>query len=170
MNRPRSMKRLILMRHAKSSWDHPGLADFDRPLNKRGKRDAPLMGKLLRELHEKPDLIISSPAERAIDTVKIIAEKIGFPEKDIIQNRDIYEAGMNEILRVLESIDNIHADVLVCGHNPGLTDLCNFLSDRPIGNIPTCGIVCLEFAVDSWTDLKQESGMLVYFDYPKRHY
>jgi phosphohistidine phosphatase len=170
MNGPHPMKRLILMRHAKSSWDHPDLADFDRPLNKRGKRDAPLMGKRLREMREKPDLILSSPAARAVSTVEKIAEKIGFPKKKIVLNKGIYQAGMDELLRILKSIDNFHADVLVCGHNPGLTDLCNFLSDSPIDNIPTCGLVCQEFAIDSWIYLERGSGTLVYFDYPKRHY
>ncbi len=162
------MKRLILIRHAKSSWDEPEQADYDRPLAKRGKNDAPQMGKRLKILGTKTDLIISSPAKRAIDTIRIVAEEIGYPKKRIKENREFYEAGMNDLLDVLHRVDNVHNDVMLCGHNPGLTDLSNFLADCRIDNIPTCGIVCMDFAVDSWSDLTRGSGRLVFFDYPKK--
>ena len=163
------MKRLILMRHAKSSWDQPDLADFDRPLNKRGKRDAPLMARRLRDLPEKPDLILTSPAERALSTARIVADEIGFPKKKIVRRKDIYLAASGELLGVLQTIDNPLSRVLLCGHNPGLTNLGNYLANLHIVNIPTCGVVCLELAVDSWADLAQGCGTLVYFDFPKRH-
>jgi phosphohistidine phosphatase len=169
MNEMGQMKRLVLMRHAKSSWVQTDLPDFDRPLNSRGKHDAPLMAKRLRELLEKPDLILTSPAERAVKTVRAIAAEVGFNKKDIVKNSDIYLADSVELLKVLQGIDDSIARVLLCGHNPGLTNLCNFLANVQIENIPTCGVVCLSLAADSWADLKQGCGTLVYFDYPKLH-
>ena len=163
------MKRLVLMRHAKSSWDQPDLSDYDRPLNKRGKRDAPLMASRLRELGEKPDLILSSPAERAIRTATVVAEEFGIAKKKIVENNDIYLASSDELLEILRGLDDSHNRVLLCGHNPGMTKLCNFLADLNIDNIPTCGVACLELAIDFWAELEQASGTLVYFNYPKKH-
>jgi phosphohistidine phosphatase len=163
------MKRLMLMRHAKSSWDQPDLPDFDRPLNKRGKRDAPLMARRLCELGEKPDLILSSPAERAIRTAMVVAEELGIPKKKIVENDDIYLADVELLLEILRGLDDSHKRVLLCGHNPGMTNLCNYLADMNIENIPTCAVVCLKIAIASWSELGQASGTLVYFEYPKKN-
>jgi len=163
------MKRLVLMRHAKSSWDQPDLPDFDRPLNKRGKRDAPLMASRLRELGKKPDLILTSPAVRAISTAIVVAEEFGIPKKKIVENNNIYLASADELLEILRGLDDSRNRVLLCGHNPGMTKLCNLLADLNIDNIPTCGVACLEMAIDSWAELKQASATLVYLEYPKKH-
>ncbi len=143
------MKRLTLIRHAKSSWSHPEVDDFDRPLNKRGEKDAPMMGKRLAHQHAKPDLIISSPAHRAISTAIIMAQEIRFPIKAIVTNQDLYAADVSDLMRVLQQIDDTFDHVMVVGHNPGLTSLSYYLTQYQVDNIPTCGVVCIDCAIDS---------------------
>jgi phosphohistidine phosphatase len=163
------MKRLYLIRHAKSSWKDPTVVDFDRPLNKRGKRDAPFMGKRIKSYQVQPDLIISSPANRAAKTAKIIAEEIGVPKKQIVYDESIYEAGVASLLHVIRNIDNSANQVMLFGHNPGLTMLAEYLTHILVDNIPTCGIFCVDFAIDSWKEVAEGSGKVVFFDYPKKH-
>jgi len=162
------VKTLILVRHAKSSWKDPELADFDRPLNARGKRDAPLMGRRLAARGERPDLMLSSPARRAVATMKKIAAAAGFDEREIVTDDRLYEADAHDLLEVVRGIDDKRAKVLLCGHNPGLTDLCNLICNCSIDNIPTCGILSLGFHCDSWKDVELRSGKVLYFDYPKK--
>ncbi len=161
-------KRVYLLRHAKSSWKDPLLEDFERPLNKRGKHDAPLLGKRLLSSHVLPDLVVSSPAKRAAATAKIIAKEIGYPKKQIVYESAIYEADAATLLALLHRLENNVQQVLVCGHNPGLTMLAEYLGGILIENIPTCGIVCIDFAVDVWQEIGEGQGTLVFFDYPKK--
>jgi len=160
------MKKIILVRHAKSYWGNQSLSDFDRPLNKRGKSDAPFMGKILKEKSVKPDLIISSPARRAKKTAMVIADKIGYPEKKIIFDEELYEATSNNILKVLKLVDEVYQTVILFGHNPGLTLLNNFISNNYIDNIPTCGVVAMEFDKE-WIELDKNSCTQLFFEYPK---
>ena len=162
------MKRLILIRHAKSSWNNPGLTDFDRPLNKRGKRDAPVMGKRLKNRDVKPDLIISSPAKRALKTARIIAEEIGYPKVKIVTHASIYGEGMSALLELIRNLDDSHNRVIMFGHNPDFTMLAEHLTDHRVGNMPTCGIFCVDFEVDSWKQISERKGLFVFFDYPKK--
>lgn len=163
------MKRLTLVRHGKSSWKDPQLSDFDRPLNRRGKADAPEMGRRIAERGEQYDLILTSPAKRAVSTVKRIAGEIGFPESGIVKDVRLYAAEAREILRVVGEIDDLFANVLLCGHNPGITDFCTLVSDLAIVAIPTCGVVTVEFPGCSWRDVSAGAGTLLYFDSPKRN-
>lgn len=164
------MKRLYLVRHAKSSWKDATLEDFDRPLNKRGKQDAPLMGKLFKSHYKlSPDLIVSSPAKRAAKTAKVIAKEIGFPKKQIVYEGAIYEAGVPPLLSVIRKIDDSADQVMLFGHNPGLTMLAEYLIGVVVDNIPTCGIFCIDFDVDSWKEVGEGRGKEVFFDYPKKH-
>jgi len=162
------MKVLTLVRHAKSSWKDRELADFDRPLNARGKSDAPLMGRRLAARGRRPDLVLSSPAKRALATLKKIAREVGFSERDIVTDSRAYAADACELLFLVREIDDVHHDVLLCGHNPGLTDFSNLITNRIIDNIPTCGVVSIRFPVDSWREVMPGTGELLYFDYPKR--
>ena len=161
------MKTLLIVRHAKSSWDNPSLSDFDRPLNDRGHNDAPRMGKRLKEKDLTPDIIISSPANRAFTTSKIIAESIGFPVSSIVTNRNLYHATEDEILDVVHSLNEKTDVVMLFGHNPGLTDFVNSITKSHIDNIPTCGIVACKFKVDRWKDIAWGKGKVLFFDYPK---
>jgi len=163
------MKILILVRHAKSSWKDISLDDFDRPLNKRGKRDAPLMGKLLAGKKLLPDLIISSPANRASSTAKIIAEKVDYPNEKIIWDENLYEATANEILKVINEVDEKNKVLLLVAHNPGLTNFSNYLSNNFISNIPTCGVVAITLE-KKWEEITRDDGKILLIEYPKKYY
>ncbi len=164
------MKYLYLVRHAKSSWDFPELSDFDRPLNKRGKRDAPRMGLRLASKGLGIDAIISSPANRAITTAREIAVALDFPVADIVQSEDIYHSGMSSLMDVVKGLSNKLNSVILVGHNPGFTDIANQLKEHDyyIDNVPTCGVVGIEFACLKWGEITEHSGRLLFFDYPKK--
>jgi phosphohistidine phosphatase len=164
------MKTLFIIRHAKSSWDHPGMSDFDRPLNERGKRDAPRMGKRLKEKDIHPNLILSSPAKRAYSTSKRIAGVLGYPLENIKTDRSLYHADEDDILYAIRHVNDKHNSVVMFGHNPGLTDFVNALGrdgENFIDNIPTCGIVAFKFDVPSWKDVGFGNGSFLFFDFPK---
>ena len=164
------MKTVILVRHAKSSWKDPGLEDFDRPLNKRGKRDAPFMGKKLRERRVHPDLILSSPAKRARQTAMMVAEAIGYPKKKILYDEAIYHSTARVLLEILRKQDDANETIMLFGHNPGFNDLADMLfKDVPAEKIPTTGVYCIRFGVDHWRDVKEGKGDSGFFDYPKRY-
>ncbi|MCU0646291.1 MAG: histidine phosphatase family protein [bacterium] len=163
------MKQLILIRHAKSSWVDPDLSDRDRPLNNRGKRDAPFMGKRLKKEHNvKSDLILSSPAKRAIGTARIIAKAIGYPKEKIEIKDSLYGSGVTAMLNVIQYLDDSLNEVMLFGHNPDHTSLANYLSNQQVDNIPTCGVFCVDFDIQSWQDVKKGEGIFKFFDYPKK--
>jgi len=162
------MKKLYLVRHAKSSWENSALRDKERPLNKRGKNDAPLMGKILSENSIKPDQIISSEAVRAKKTAFAIAKKIDYPKEKIILTDDIYEASTFELLSMIKHFDKDCNSVMLFGHNPALTDLFNYLTKHYIDNIPTCGVTGIEFE-NEWARIEEESGKFLFFLYPKMY-
>ncbi len=161
------MKTLFLVRHAKSSWDDPGLSDFERPLNERGKRDAPRMGKRLKEKEMVIDLILTSPAKRAMSTVKRMAEVLDYPKENIKVEEKLYHASEDKMLDIVHTLKDQNDTVMILGHNPGLTDFVNSLTKENILNVPTCGIVACNFSVDSWKDIDWGSGKMMFFDYPK---
>lgn len=163
------MKRLFLIRHAKSSWDAQGLDDIDRPLNKRGKRDAPFMGARLQRYGVQPDLIYTSPARRARTTAQLIAGCLGYPEERIEQHAGIYSSELNRLLELVQQTDNGVNVLFLVGHNYVLTDLAEFLTGEALGNVPTCGIVGVAFDIRSWKDVAGGEGQMLFFDYPKKH-
>lgn len=162
------MKNLILIRHAKSSWKDPTLSDRDRPLNSRGKRDAPAIGALLKKSRLAPDLILSSPALRARKTARKIARQVGFDPERIVVRDEIYLQDISSLLGVIADLDDRHGRVYLVGHNPELTDLANQLTGADIENIPTCGVVSVEFANDSWRECAWMKGRLVLFLRPEK--
>ncbi len=163
------MKRLYLVRHAKSSWKNNRLADIDRPLNGRGKRNLPLMAGRLRDNGAGPSLIISSPAKRARKTAKGLARGLGYPKKRISTIASLYGAGVTTLLDVVTGLEDNLDEVILVGHNPGITDLACLLSGRAIANVPTCGIVALDFVVDSWRQASPATAEFLFFDYPKKN-
>ncbi len=163
------MKRLYLIRHAKSSWNHPGLDDIERPLNKRGKRDAPFMGSRLKKYKIQPDLIYVSPAKRARKTAKFIADCVGYPVDRIEQHAGIYTSEMNRLLMVVQETGKKVNQLFLVGHNYVLTDFAEYLTGEDLGNIPTCGIVGVEFGVETWGGVTGGIGKMLFFDYPKKH-
>jgi len=163
------MKNLIVIRHAKSDWDQPSLADIDRPLNNRGRQDAPLMGSALKFRGLEPDLIVSSPAKRALETAGLIAEAVGYDGEAIAVRDGIYMQGTEVLIEAIRSLEDACSRVYLIGHNPCLTELVARLAGESIGHVPTCGTVSIEFAVDSWAHVMEGSGRLAFFDDPKRH-
>lgn len=161
------MKRLVVIRHAKSSWKDSGLSDFDRPLNKRGKTDAPEMGRRLEQRSLVPDRLLSSPARRAIRTAEIIAGAIGFPARRITRMDGLYGAGAADLIGILQELDDAQETVCLVGHNPGLTDLINSICSAFLDNLPTCGVFCVGFEISSWKEIGRHSGKCVFMDFPK---
>lgn len=166
------MKTLYIVRHAKSSWDDPDLSDFDRPLNNRGKKDAPHMGKRLKEKRVTADTMLSSPAERALTTCKEIANVLGFPQEKIRTDKRLYHASEDQILNVLRELKDSPKDdeevVMIFGHNPGLTEFTNALLDETIMNIPTSGVVHASLRIEHWKDIHFGCGKMLHFDFPKK--
>jgi phosphohistidine phosphatase len=161
-------KTLILIRHAKSSWDNPDLNDHDRPLNERGKKDAPNMGERLAVLKYKPDLLITSTAKRAVKTAQKIAAEIGYPSRNLVKRSSLYHADPAEILHIIHECEDQHNTLALVGHNPGFTEFANWICNQDIENIPTCGIFITGFSVTSWKQVKPGTGERILFDYPKK--
>lgn len=145
------MKTLLILRHAKSSWKFPDLSDHDRPLNRRGKRDAPEMGRVLKDKQLVPDLIVSSTATRAKDTAVAVANRSGYKGKKI-KNESLYAAEPAAYLKVIRELDDDYERVLIVGHNPGVEELIETLTGE-IHIIPTCTLAQIEFDVDNWSDV-----------------
>ena len=163
------MKKLLFIRHAKSSWKDFSLADIERPLNKRGLRDAPFMGRKLKEQGIQPDLLVSSPAVRAYTTAQIIAKALDYPLRKIEKNPKIYEAGTRTIFKIIQGLDDKFKEVLIFGHNPTFTYMANYFSPTLIDNVPTCGIVAVAADIEHWKDFNQDTATFLFFDYPKRY-
>jgi phosphohistidine phosphatase len=161
------MKTLTLVRHAKSSWKDSSLSDRDRPLNKRGKRDAPEMGRRITDAGIRPSLIVSSPAVRAWTTAKVIANQIGYPREFLQRDSALYLASVNDILDIVVSQDAGFNNLMLVGHNPGFTDFANYLVPGLTNNIPTAGVVCVELDTDDWSLYDKPDVNLVLYDFPK---
>ena len=160
-------KTLILVRHAKSSWDSPGLDDRERPLNERGKKDVPRMGKFLSDKGIRPGLITSSPAVRARKTAEGIAKELGFKKSEVRIDERLYTFDEDALLRVIWGLDDGLDEVMVVGHNPAVTALLNRLTRAGVDNVPTCGAAVVEIRSGSWAGADDGRGSLVSFDYPK---
>lgn len=161
------MKQLTIVRHAKSSWELPELDDFYRTLNDRGVRNAFTMAEALKEQGLYPDLILTSPAVRAINTAIIIARKLDFPQQRIESNDRIYEASTEHLLQVLASVDDRIGHVMLFGHNPSLTNLINRLQPERLDNLPTCGVFVIQMAMESWSNIRDAKGEKVFSLFPK---
>ncbi len=157
-------KILYLVRHAKSSWSDSSLTDRERPLNKRGRRSAPDMGQRMAAKGHRPDLIVSSPANRAITTARNIAKELGYDESYIVTDEALYFGSMQA---VLEGLDDRYNKVMVVGHNPTMTYHMNTLANTSVDNMPTCAIAVIGFDIASWADLYSAGGELLDYDFPK---
>lgn len=160
-------KILYLVRHAKSSWKDITLADVDRPLNKRGQRNSPDMGRRMLAQGHKPELFISSPANRALSTARNIARELGIDESVILTDESLYFSGAEGMQGVLERVDDRYRKVMMIGHNPDMTYLTNRLGNTNIINMPTCAIAIIGFDIASWAELYSTDGVLLGYDYPK---
>lgn len=161
------MKQLILVRHAKSDWGNPGLSDFDRPLNERGKKDAPAMAQRLLDKKIKIDAFIASPARRAAKTAKIFAAAFKQKKDDIVFVDKLYLAETATFFTVIENIDDKLNSIAMFSHNYGITDFANQLTDACIDNIPTCGVFAIKIYSDTWSNFREAKKEFYFFDYPK---
>jgi phosphohistidine phosphatase len=163
----RRVKQLYLIRHAKSSWSYPDLTDFDRPLSKRGEKNAPLMAERFSVRGIIPQRIVSSPARRAKMTARYMAKGTGFKKRNIIYEKGLYSAGYQEIISIIERHMSEVEILFVVGHNSIITDLAEDLTGEHFFNVPTCGVVGIEYSLKNKSVDILESGSLLFFDYPR---
>ncbi len=161
------MRTLYITRHAKSSWDDPALDDFHRPLNERGQRDAPFMAKVFASRNEPVDLLVSSPAVRALSTARIFAAALGM--QAITEERSLYLAELPTLLKHVNQLPDTAERVMFFGHNPGLSELVEHLGDDDLGEIPTCAVVRIDLPIDAWAEASLGLGSVVWYDHPKQH-
>lgn len=162
------MKVLYLIRHAKSSWSNPDLDDFDRPLNDRGKRDAPFMAQIMLSSGNIPELILSSTAKRAKQTAGAFAEIFSKEDPDLELEGRLYLAGAGDMVRIINEIEDRYDKVAIIGHNPGISHLVAYLCHEEV-DMPTTGIARIDFGADSWAEVSGSTGSFRWLDYPKKH-
>jgi phosphohistidine phosphatase len=162
------MKTLTLVRHAKSSWQDSGLSDRERPLNERGERDAPMMGTRVVEAGIRPSQIISSPAVRAWATAKVFSKALNYPIEFLQREDGLYLASLDNLLDTIATQDPGFNNLMLFAHNPGLTDLANYLIPGLTNNLPTCGVVSVNIECDDWMLYDRPNIELVVYDYPKK--
>ena len=163
------MRTVCFVRHAKSSWDNPALDDIDRPLNPRGKKDAPAMAKRMQEQHIVPDLLVTSPSKRTRKTASYFRKEFGLTKQDVIIDLSLYDATPDDIVAVVQHLDNSKRKVFVFGHNPTLTFLANRFPGVRIDNVPTCGIFQVKSMAPTWDKWVPEECTFIAFYYPKQY-
>ncbi|HET9977878.1 MAG TPA: histidine phosphatase family protein [Burkholderiaceae bacterium] len=161
------MKTLILVRHAEASSGHPAWPDRDRPLTERGLRDVAAMGQRLAQRGAKPDLLLASPATRALTTAEHLAEALGIPRKDIVVNDRLYAAPASALLAVIGELGDAPQRLMLVAHNPGLSDLAQRYAPE-IVHLPTCAVAEFTFAAAAWGDIGEAKPTQVVFDFPKK--
>ncbi len=161
-------KTLFIVRHAKSSWGYDDISDIDRPLSLRGINDAGVMASRLKAKGDIPSLLISSPACRALHTATIFSRTLKVSCENLVVEERIYPGSINEVLNIIENISDRHASIMIFGHNPASTGLANHFLKHPIDNLPTAGVVILNFNGDSWKNLKDQEPISEHLDYPKK--
>jgi phosphohistidine phosphatase len=159
------MKRLYVLRHAKSSWDDASLADYERPLNERGLETAPFMGRLMRERGYLPDAVLSSPAKRARETARLASEAAGINLQILFDER-IYEASPQTLVKVLSAVDDKAGSAMVVGHNPGMEGLIRLLAGETAA-MPTAALAIVDLDIENWSEIDHLSGKLVEVLRPK---
>jgi phosphohistidine phosphatase len=162
------MKTLYVVRHAKSSWDNLGEPDQKRPLNERGKKDAPEMAKKLKKKAEEIDVFISSPAKRARQTAKHFIKEFGGTKKDILKDDRLYPGETHQYYEVINDIKDKHKSAALFAHNPAITDFVNTLTEHRIDEMPTCSVFAVKADINSWKEFKDAKKELVLFDFPKK--
>jgi phosphohistidine phosphatase len=163
------VKDVCFVRHAKSSWDQPGLNDFDRPLDSRGLHDAPLMAHKMKKLGLIPDHIITSGALRARSTAEFFRKEFDLSHKHFVVSNDVYEASAETVYEVLRDAPDTADFVYIFGHNPTFTWIANSIAGVHIDEVPTCGIVHAQLMIKSWKKFKPEHAAFIGFHYPKQY-
>ncbi len=163
------MLKFGIVRHAKSSWDDPSLSDHDRPLNHRGKRDAPIMAQKVKTLFGTPDLLVSSTANRAFTTAKVFRKEMELSKSQLQSKSSLYHASEDDVLEVISMLDDSVQYALIFGHNPTMTYLGNSFKGDMIDNVPTCGVVMMESTASTWLDMNTSNTKRIQFIYPKMY-
>jgi phosphohistidine phosphatase len=161
------MKTLLFIRHAKSSWSDGTLSDFERPLNDRGKQDAPVMASRLKNKDVNIDAFVSSPAKRALSTAILFAETYNVKKKNIITYPELYHAEPEIFTNVIASLDNNFASVAIFSHNPSITFFINGLTNVHVDDMPTCAVFAVKTAITEWKEFVSAEKSFWFFDYPK---
>ena len=161
------MKTFFLVRHAKSSWDNTSLRDIERPLNERGLNDAPLMAKLMKSKGVKPDLLVSSPAIRALTTAAYFKNELGVEGEDLWVRDEIYEAMSGVIVDLINRLPEDCETAMIFGHNPTFTNVASMFTEKYIDNIPTCGVVKIQSKANSWPEVSNQNSEVVELYFPK---
>ncbi len=159
------MKRLLMLRHAKSSWDNAALRDFERPLAPRGERDAPRMGEALKKRGTLPDYVLASTATRAKATAELFLSAAGLSLAPQFTD-SIYEASSAELMKIIRRLPDTSDCALLVGHNPGFEDSVGRLT-KTFHHLPTAALACMEFAVEKWEDIEDGAGTLLWLLTPK---
>ena len=163
------MRRLTLVRHAKSDWKNADLKDFDRPLNRRGLKEAPQMAERLAEQKIRPDLMLTSPAVRALETARVLAKALDYPLRRLKTEDRLYLAPAADILAVVRGVGSRVRHLMIFGHNPGLSAFAQSLAnDRELGELPTCAVYSVELDIRSWADARLGEGLNPSLQHPKR--
>lgn len=162
------MRLLTLVRHAKSSWDDPELTDFERPLNDRGRRDAPRMADHALDILGRPERIVTSPARRAMTTARVFCDRMQLPPAQLTIERRIYEASAETLLLLVQLLDDADQHVMLFGHNPGFSELAHLLARCSFDDMPTCAMVQIGFNVSQWSDVDERGGIERHYAYPKQ--
>jgi len=162
------MKRLYIVRHGKSTWDYDLVKDEDRPLKERGIADSYKMAERLAGNGNIPEMMISSTGIRALHTAVIFHRVFGLPKQALCIDPDLYLADENDLMDIIFGFDDKVHSIMIFGHNPGFTDLANYLSNLNIMNIPTTGIVILDFDIEKWTETGRDKITKEYFDFPRK--
>ena len=161
------MKTLLLIRHAKSSWESSVTLDFERPLNERGKNDAPTMAERLLDKKISIDAFVSSPAKRAQKTAEIFMKKYGASHEKLNLIPSLYEASVDDFYRAVEQLPDEDSSIALFAHNPGITDFINSLDCSPVYNMPTCAIYAFKIKTKHWKEIRTADKEFLFFDYPK---
>ena len=161
------MKTLLIVRHAKSSWDNASLSDIDRPLNDRGKRDAPVMAGRLIKTGVRIDLFVSSTAKRARHTAEIFLHEFGRKEKELVILQQLYHAQVQDFKEVVAGLDDRYDSAVLFSHNPGITAFANVLTTVRLDNMPTCSIFAVTSQAENWREFLSAGTSFWFFDYPK---
>ncbi len=162
------MRVLTLIRHAKSSWNQAKLSDFERPLNERGLRDAPRMAARVLELLGRPDRIVTSPAVRALTTAQCFAGVLELGAHNLQTSARIYDASVSTLFKQVRDLDDADRHVMMFGHNPGFSQLAQQLAPCPFDDMPTCAVVQIVLAANSWGDVDHGCGRVLHYLYPKQ--
>lgn len=161
------MKQLLIIRHAKSSWANSNEDDFDRPLNDRGRKNAPDMADRLLKRSIQPDIIVSSAAKRTVETSLLMMKQLGLQQQQLVIKKELYLAAPETIMQTILSMDDAWQTAAIIAHNPGVTDFVNTLCEVKVDDMPTCAVYAIQIKTDRWKNFSKAERAFLFFDYPK---